>query len=210
MSFFRRRRSWVRAAPVGLGGLAVLAGLVFFVRGTWADDTARNPSRCEDAPRTQLLRQPDGSIEARCAVLLPHPMDEVWLAITDYEHFGDICTCVQATRIGYDPAGPTRIEAVTPIGFGRRIPFAVTVRYEQNLYEYVAAWDEPSGEVLVDRGRWVLQAVSPQETLLSLSLEVRVRNVPDFILRNISLSRVEKVVYNTQRRLRDGPSGKTW
>jgi hypothetical protein len=210
MSFFRRWRRWLSAAPFALGGLALLAFLGFLVRGTWADTTPRNPSRSEDPPVTQLLRQPDGTLEVRSAVLLPHPLEEVWLAITDYEHYGDICSCVQASRIQYDPAGPTRIEAVTPIGLGQRIPFSVTMRYEQNLYEYVAAWDEPAGEVVVNRGRWVLQPVGQQETLLSLSLEVQVRHVPDFILRNISLSRVEDVVRNTQRRLREGPSGKTW
>jgi hypothetical protein len=195
---------------LALGGLVLLAFLGLLVRGTWADDTPRNPSRCEEPPVTQLLRQPDGSVEARCAVLLPHPLEEVWLAITDYEHYGDICSYVQADRIQYDPAGPTRIEAATPIGMGRCIPFSVTMRYEQNLYEYVSAWDEPSGDVVVNRGRWVLQPMGRQETLLSLSMEVQVRRIPDFILRNISLSRVEDVVRCTQRRLLHGPSGKTW
>src|SRR5258707_1053358 len=129
MSFCRRRWGWLLVPPFGLVGLALLAALVFFVHGTRPDDTPGGPTRCEEPPITQLLRGADGSLGAGCAVLLPHPLEEVWLAITDYEHYGDICSHVQASRIQYDPAGPTRIEAATPTGLGRCIPFAVTMRY---------------------------------------------------------------------------------
>jgi hypothetical protein len=43
-----------------------------------------------------------------------------------------------------------------------------------------------------------------------LSLEVQVRGIPTFILRNLSLHRLHQVVLAVEHRLGTGPTGKKW
>ncbi len=90
------------------------------------------------------------------------------------------------------------------------MPFTVEMRHEQMLQQYVSSWDQPSGELLVNRGQWILTPVGMRETMIEVSLEIHVRRVPTFILRNISLGRLREVALALDRRLRDGPSGKKW
>src|SRR4051812_15615075 len=106
-----RRLVWWLTPPLALAlaPLAVVLGML--VRGHWADDAERDPTTVEEGPRTQLVRGPDGSVEARCAVLLPFTLEEVWQVLTDYEHFGDVCSCLRADRIDHDPAGTCRLTA---------------------------------------------------------------------------------------------------
>jgi hypothetical protein len=198
------------ALPAGLLGLLTLLTLVAFVRGTWADTVPREPARVEDGPVCQVYRPPGGAPEVRCAIRLPFGMDEVWAAVTDYDHYGDICACVRAESITHDPAGTCRLEARACSGVGVAVPFAVELRHEQKLDEYVASWDQASGRVLVNRGAWVLRPTGPKETLVVLSLEVQVKGVPTFILRNLWLYRLREVVLGVKRRLQSGGPGQKW
>jgi hypothetical protein len=184
--------------------------LVLFVRGTWADTERRIPTGIDDAPVCYVRQDASGEKEVCCAVRVAAPMDEVWEAITDYEHFGDICTCVHADRIAHEPDGRCRLEARANSISPGQIPFAVEMRHEQMLDQYVSSWDQSSGEVLVNRGRWVLTPLGPRETLLEVSMEVQVRRVPTFVVRNLSLGRLREVGLALARRMREGPSGKPW
>ena len=56
----------------------------------------------------------------------------------------------------------------------------------------------------------MLTPLGPRETLLEVSLEVQVRRVPTFVLRNLSLGRLREVGLAVARRMREGPSGKPW
>jgi hypothetical protein len=203
----RRRRLFL---PVGLLALVLLLGLGAFVRGTWADEHAREPARVEDGAICHVHRLPGGAKEVRCALRVPFPMDEVWLAITDYDHYGDICSYIQAGDVRHDPDGRTWIEARARSGLPGTVPFAVELRHEQTIDEWTSSWDQPSGDVVVNRGRWVLRPTGPRETLIVLRLEVQMRFVPTFILRNISLHRLRRVVLAVERRLREGPTGQSW
>jgi hypothetical protein len=216
-AIFRQLRFWSHAVPLGLAAVLVIAGLGVVVRGTWAARVAVDPVSVAEGPVCQLVEDGDRGIVARCAVRLPHPPDEVWAAITDYENYGDICPYVHAGQIDYDPAGPTRIDACAASGLGWSVPFTAQMRFEQNLDEYASSWDEPpQGDVLVNRGRWIVLPVGARETLLSLHMEVQVRGVPDFLMRQLSLHRVEAVVRGVERRLTEprpqgsGEPGKKW
>src|SRR5262245_17386922 len=84
----RLKKRWLIPGVI-LGALLVL--LVWaFIRGTWADTTPRDPASPADGIITQLIKTPEGHKPVRCAVLLDHPLDEVWKAVTDYEHYGEI------------------------------------------------------------------------------------------------------------------------
>jgi hypothetical protein len=192
--------------------LTVMAAVTLgaFVRGTWADGERRVPLSIAEGPVCYLYRDSTGEKEVRCAIRLPVPMDEVWSAITDYEHFGDICSCIHAEQITHEPDGLCRLEARANSLPPGQMPFAVEMRHEQKLNQYVSSWDQSSGELLVNRGQWILTPVGPRETLLEVSLEIQIRRVPTFLLRNMSMSRLRDAALAVDRRLRDGPSGKTW
>jgi len=196
--------------PIGLLAVLTAATLSAFVRGTRAETERRVPADIADEPVCYVYQNAAAEKEVRCAIRLAVPMDEVWAAITDYEHFGDICSCIHADQITHEPDGSCRLKARANSVPPGQLPFAVEMRHEQMLDQYVSSWDQPSGEVLVNRGQWMLTPVAPRETLLEVSLEIQVRHVPTFILRNLSLGRLRGVALSVQRRLRDGPSGKKW
>jgi hypothetical protein len=203
----RRRLLLISGTLLGLVLLFVLAALV---RGTWAEEAPRDPATVAEGPLAQVVGGPGGGKEVRCALRLPFAIEAVWAAVTDYDNFGDICECIQAQKIHHEPDGTCRLEARARSGLPETVPFAVDLRHERTLGRYVSSWDEAGGRVQVNRGRWELTPIGPQETLVALSLEVEVEGVPTFVLRNLSLSRVREVVLGLERRLRTGLQGKPW
>jgi hypothetical protein len=205
MSILTRRRSLVPALV-----MLLLAGLslTVFVRGTWADTAPREPASGSDGPIARVVQTAAGK-EVCAAIRLSFPMDEVWRAITDYEHYGDICSFIHGAELTRGPDGCRVVgQARTPLPCD--VPFTIELKQEQELFEYRSSWDESSGDVLVNRGGWVVRPAGEDETLLMLRLEVQVRGVPTFLLRNLSRHRLCEVLRAVHRRLLDGPSGKPW
>jgi hypothetical protein len=190
---------------------ALLLGLVMaaWVRGTWAGDRPHDPSLGEP-PVGQVLATPRGGREVRSAVRVPFALEQVWAVVTDYDNLGDVCTCVRADRITYEPDGSCRVDARALSGLPGYIPFAARMRHVRRLDQYVASWDEPAGRVVVNRGRWELTPAGPQETVVALSLEVEVSGIPTFVLRNLSLRRLPELLGSLERRLRAGAPGLKW
>jgi ribosome-associated toxin RatA of RatAB toxin-antitoxin module len=143
-------------------------------------------------------------------MVLPYSLDQVWAAVTDYDNYGDICPYVHAGEVTHDPNGTCHIEGGAVSSVSGDIPFAADVRHEQLLDRYFTTWDQPSGNVLVNRGHWILTPEGRSDTLLELTLEVQMRNVPTFILRNISMHRLPEVVRAVEYRLRTNAAGKKW
>jgi hypothetical protein len=194
--------------PGTLLTFVLVLGLGAYVRGTRAE-VPRDPAAGE-GPVAQVVATAGGGREVRCALRLPFALEEVWDAVTDYDHFGDVCSCLQATRIAHEPDGGCRLEGRARSALAGFIPFEARLRHERRLEEYVTEWDEAGDRVRVNRGRWVLRSTGPRETLASLSLEVEVVGVPTFVLRNLSLGRLRDVLLGLERRLVNGPSGKPW
>ena len=198
-----------RLLPAVPAALLVGALGAAFVRGTWPEE-GRDPAGVADGPVCAVCRATGGGKEVRCACRVPYPMDRVWEVVTDYDHYGDVCECIHAEDIRHEPDGRCLLKGRVRSLLSGTVPFAAELRHEQGLDENVASWDQPGGRVEVNRGRWWLRPAGPSETLVSLSMEVQVRGVPTFVLRNLSLHRLREVVLAVERRLRDGPSGKTW
>ncbi len=204
----RRNKLLLSSLLVVLGtGVALAAAAI---RGTWADDEPRDPARVGDPPVAQVLRLPDGGREVRAAIRLPHPPEEVWLAVTDYDHYGDLCEFIHGAQVEHGPDGCRMTgNAVTPLPVC--LPISLDMKHQQELLEYTASWDAPSGDVLVNRGAWRARPVGDGETLLSVSLEIEVRGVPTWLLRNLSRRRLCHVLRAVEQRLLNGrPSGKPW
>jgi hypothetical protein len=204
-------RTWRRRlqAPALLAVVLLALVLAAWVRGTWADDQLREP-RAGEAPLAQVVPTAEGGREVRCAVRVPFALEDVWAVLTDYDSYGDICTCLRADRITYEADGNCRVEGRARSALPGYVPFAARVHHERRLAEYIASWDEPAGGVLVNRGRWQLTPAGHHETVVAVSLEVQVRGVPTFVLRNLSLRRLPELLGNLERRLRTGGPGATW
>jgi hypothetical protein len=195
--------------PGGLLALLVAVIVAAAVRGTWADERPRDPGAAV-APVTQVLRTPEGGRQVRCAKLLAFPLDKVWSVLTDYENLGDVCTCVLGDLVIHDPAGACRLEARARSGLPGYVPFSVQMHHDRGLDRYVASWDESDSLVEVNRGRWELTPARRNQTLVALCLEVDVRGVPTFVLRNLSLKRLPDVLAGLERRLQRGGPGMKW
>jgi hypothetical protein len=201
-----RRRLLLPALSVLL--IAALA-LGVWVRGTYAGATATEPASTSEGPIASVVRLPDGSRDVCAAIRLAFPMDEVWQVITDYDHYGDICWFMHDTEMERSPDGG-KITARVQTPLPRDVPFSIELKNEQDLFEYRSTWDQASGDVLVNRGGWIARPVGERETLLLIRLEVQMRGVPTFLLRNLSRYRLCEVLRAVKRRLEEGPQGKPW
>jgi hypothetical protein len=207
----RRLRRGGTLLGLVLGPLALALALgVFVARGTWADERPRLPERVEDGAVCHVCESPGQGKHVRCAMLMPFAMEEVWAAITDYEHLGDVCPCLDFRAVEREPDGTCRVRATASSGLPETVPFDLEVRHEQNLFQYVSSWDQPSGDVTVNRGSWTLTAKGPSLTLVELAVEVQMNHVPTFVLRNINLRRVAETVRGVDERLRTGSPAKKW
>jgi hypothetical protein len=201
----RARRLIAVAAAAAFAALAV--GV--FVRGAWAAPVPAEPPSVDDGPVACVVQGPDGGKEVCAAVRLPYALEEVWEAVTDYDHYGDICSFIHSAEVDRGPDG-CKVAATANTLLGGRVPFTFELKHERELFEYRSTWDQASGDVLVNRGGWVVRPAGERETLLLLRLEVQVRGVPTFLLRNLSRHRLCAVLRAVRTRLRDGPSDKSW
>jgi hypothetical protein len=202
------RRSRRLLIPLVLLVLLVGAGVVFFVRGTWADDVPRNPTGVADGPVAQVYQPAGQSKRVRCAILLPHPPGRVWKVVTDYGRYGDFLPYLAGvkTEAGGDD---TRMTGQARSVLGGWWPFTITIHEKTADGGHVAWWDETgTGEVRVNRGSWEVLPATGGETLLVLSLETEVHNYPAFILRNTYLHRLKEVLRRVAHHLQSGPDNK--
>jgi ribosome-associated toxin RatA of RatAB toxin-antitoxin module len=206
-----QKRRWL-CASAGAVAAALLAAVATgaYVRGTWADAEPVIPSEASSDPVCHVVEMPGEGKQVRCAMLLPYSLEQVWQAVTDYDNYGDICPYIRAGVVTHDPNGCCQLEAEVESGLAADVPFRAQIRHEQLLNRYQTTWDEPSGDVLVNRGHWILTPRGPAETLVELTLEVQVRGVPTFVLRNLSMRRLPAVVRAVEQRLRSNGAGKKW
>jgi ribosome-associated toxin RatA of RatAB toxin-antitoxin module len=184
----------------------VLAGLVVYVRGTWADSEPRDPASVDARPVCQIYQPPDGPKRVRCAILLPYPRRRVWQALTDYAHYADFLPYLADTTAERTDEGEMRMTGQAKSALSGYWPFAITVHEEKTPDAWRAWWDEPSPPVLVNRGGWTLRAHDQETTLLVLDLETEVKGYPTFFLRAVFRHRLPHVLRAVQRHLAGEPA----
>src|SRR5262249_28667857 len=143
------------------------------IRGTWADSEPRDPRSSADGIICQLYKLPDGKT-VRTAVVLDASIDKVWEIITDYKRYQDIFPTLSSTAVTVERVDDERVRLS---GMASSIlgtwPFKVTMRQKETAEERSVSWDEPaSGDVLKNRGSFVLKPLGGDRTLLVYSLEV--------------------------------------
>ena len=202
----RWRRRWV-LIPCALVLAVVLALLLLYVRGTWADSEVRNPTTVADGPVSQLYVA-DGHTQVRCALLLPQPVEEVWAVLTDYGKYHEMLPYLANIEAEKKSAEEYRMKGLAKSAFQGYWPFEITIHQEKKADGGRIWWDEVGGgEVLVNRGSWQVSKHGEQETLLVLSLETEVQSTPTFVLRNFfryRLKHVERAVEQAVLRRRQG------
>lgn len=174
-------------------GLALVVFGAVWVRGTAASTIESNPASPADGVVTQLFLAPDGRKVVRCAALLDHPLSRVWSAVTDYARFEAIFPTLEAVKTSTEADGRHRLACEVTSILGTW-PVDVRIRHQEEPAKHVASWDEPTGDVFVNRGNWTLLPASGDRTLLVYTLDVEVRRFPAFLVRAVLLSRQKTVV----------------
>jgi hypothetical protein len=197
----RRRRRLI--IPLLL--LVVLLGLIGYlaVRGTRADETPHDPSRPEDGPVSELYQPPGDTKRVRAAVVLNQPPRRVQELVTAYKHYSDFLPYLadvhaERSQDGYHLTGQAK--SIFP-GYW---PFTIEVREERSGDFLTVRWNERgAGKVRVNSGSWEVIPHGKDQTLLVLSLETEVEGIPTFLIRNVFLYRLKRVLRAVDRRLKE-------
>jgi ribosome-associated toxin RatA of RatAB toxin-antitoxin module len=198
----RRRR---RRLVIPLALLLLVAGSagVLVLRGTWADATPHNPASLAEGPVAQLYQPPGEHKRIRCAILLPYPREQVWKVVTDYAHYGDFLPYLANVAAERKQEGVWHMTGQAKSALQGYWDFAIDIHEEKTDDRWVAHWDQPSGEVLVNKGGWTVTPAGNSQSLLVLELEAEVHHYPTFFLRNFFLHRLKQVLLAVDRHLRD-------
>lgn len=162
------------------------------IRGTWADAAPKNPSSSADGIVTQLYST-DGRKQVRCAMVVDRPAEEIWKAVTNYDHFTEIFPLLSSSKAEHEPEGRCHLIGTVTSILGN-YTFDVHVAHTESPEKSVASWDEPSGAVTVNRGNWTVVSTGPNKSLVAYSLEAEVSPYPTFMVRNVLLSGQRKVL----------------
>ncbi len=195
-----RKRVLIPLIVVGIFGLLLLGA---YVRGTWADTTPKDPTSSADGVVCHLYRTPDGHTPVRCAVLLDHPIDRVWKVVTDYDHYGEIFPTLATVpvKVLRVDVGGYHLSGVAHSVLGDW-PFNIHINHKVTPEQRVASWNDTAGDVRLNRGSWTLTPKGPGKTLLVYSLEVEIKGYPNFLVRNVLLSRQPGVMGAVVERLK--------
>jgi ribosome-associated toxin RatA of RatAB toxin-antitoxin module len=182
--------------PVILLGLLLLVLVGLFVRGVWSDTVEKNPASVGQGTVTQLYRGPDGRKVVRCAILVDALPAEVWAVINDYSSHDQFLPYVSALTATPLQDGKIHLVGVAHSSLWGDWSFEsdVSSKATPDKGEYAAWWDESDDELTTDHGRWDLSPTGAGETLVVFTLEIELSKYPSFMVRNILMDRLYKVL----------------
>lgn len=186
-----RKRVLIPAALFLLAGALVL---VLILRGTLASSEAVKPSTSSEGPLAQLWRAPDGTRWVRCALVVDRPLDRVWSVVTGYADFPKIFPTIVKAETSVEPDGRHRLRAEVAASVLGTWPVDILIRHEEKGDVRVASWDQPTGDVLRNRGSWTLTKLDDQRTLVEYLLDVEIRRYPDWFVRAVLRGRQKGIL----------------
>jgi hypothetical protein len=194
----RRVKKRIYIPAVVLILLLALFGWLY-VRGTSADEVARNPVTSAEGTVTHLFRAGDGNIFVRCALIVDAPPSAVWAVVSDYNHQAEFLPYVREMSGTPEGEGKYHIVGVAHSRLWGDWPFDshVTQGEENGAGMRTISWDEKGkGELEVNRGRWEVRPLDTtgKGTLLCYFLQVETVHYPSFIVRNLLMDRLPAVV----------------
>lgn len=180
-----------KAAAIVLTPL-LLATALLWARGSWIHGEARDPASSSEGVVAQVVRVPEGKC-VRCSVLVDAAPDAVWAAVTDYDHFPDTFDKLKDVKITREPGDLVRFSgtAVTPL---EAWSYGVLIHHETKPDRRVAWWDETGTPFATNRGSWTITSAPGGKTLLVYQLEIKIRFYPNFVVRNVLLSKLPAIV----------------
>jgi carbon monoxide dehydrogenase subunit G len=188
--------------PAALAVVLAVVLVAAFVRGTWADTAPKDPATAANGIHHQLYQAPDGRKQIRCAVILDYPVEEVWATVTDYGQYAAIFPTLESARAEDTADGGHHLTGAARSLLGT-FPFDVVFHNEEEPgKKYVGSWEGGSGAVRVLRGSWTVTPAGQGQTLLVFSSEAEVAGYPNWVVRNVLLSRQPRVVAAVGEHLR--------
>jgi hypothetical protein len=174
-------------------GVLLLLFVGFVIRGTWADREEKNPESVEDGIICQLYQDPSGRKQVRCAMLLDFPIDKIRWVVTNYDRYAEIFPTVQSGSA--EQTGPDRYhwKGVVTSALGSW-PVELDITEKHSEKSVVVSWRGTGDGVEFLEGNWTLISKGNAETLLVYTSEVELSGLPDFLVRNILLSRQKTVI----------------
>jgi hypothetical protein len=193
--------------------LVLVLGLLgwAYIRGTWGEQSPYIPKSSAEGVVAHLLDMNDGRKVVHVVTVVDFPIDDVWAVVTDYNHFQDIFPYVKAAQAAEEaPEKGKRVlhltgTVSTPVGDW---PLDLHIKLEEFIGDCVAAWDEPSERLPLNRGRWFLRSMGEDRTLVMYWREVEAPPYPPFLVRAALLSGLKPVVAAVDKRLRDRGAAK--
>ena len=191
-----RKRIYI---PLLLFILLIAAGVFFCLRGTQADVVEKNPSTREDGTVTQLFEKTNGNVVIRCGIVVDAPPKDVWAVVTDYNSQGDFVPYVSQVAGTKLKDGRYKIDGIAHSRLWGDWPYESTVTNTEkpNEGEYHSTWNEVDHDVFkVSRGSWNVKPTdqAKTQTLLVLTLQIELKDYPNFIVRNIIMDRLHTIV----------------
>lgn len=185
--------------------LAMMLGLCgwLYVRGTWADAAERNPAGADAGAVTQLLREPDGNVSIRCAMVVDAAPKDVWAVVIDYWRHHEFLPYVSDVKGTKQPDGRFLVEGVAHSRLWGDWPFQSIVTHTEapDADRFSTSWNERDQEVFsvgfsISRGGWTLTPYDKahKQTLLVFMLQIELKDYPNFIVRNVLMDRLHSVV----------------
>lgn len=185
------------AIPAVFVLLTVAAAIFVWIRGTWADAVAKNPTRSEEGIVTQLLQIGGDHKYVHCAVVVDRPLRDVWKAVTDYDHFPQVFRNVSRAQATPQSDGYVQLEGAVGTIIGSW-DFSARLKHEEGPDACQVSWDDASGDVRVNRGSWSLQRLDERRTLIVYSLEIELQRYPSFLVRAALLAGAPNVLRSLQ------------
>lgn len=179
------------AIPLSFALLTVLALLIIWIRGTWATTEPYDPQRSDEGIVTELVAVGEAR-QVRCAVVVDRPLEDVWAAVTDYQHFPQIFPHVTRAETRTD-GDLVELDGTltTPIGAW---DFAARLHHAHSPERATVTWDDSGADLRVNRGSWVLTRLDQEHTLLVYTLEIELPNYPSFLVRTTLLAGQPRVI----------------
>lgn len=193
----RRPAQFARRVSLALTALLLAGTGLLVVRGTLASEAPLAPTRVDDGVQTQLHQGPHGA-QIQAALVVAHPVADVWEVVTAYEAFGDLfeppfwdLQIEDATWSADRRTCALRGQAVSKL---LTVPVDVVVLHElREDGARIASWDDSAGG-RVNRGRWLLTPLDSGRTRIVYEAQVSLPRIPQFLVNDVLLAEVGFVV----------------
>ena len=185
--------------PLILLGLLLVLAIGFWIRGTWTDAAEKNPADAAAGTVTQLHRKANGQVVVRCSVVVDAPPKDVWAVVTDYaSHWTFLPYVSEVTAVKQDD-GRFLLNGIAHSRLWGDWPFESLVAHWEAPDEgkYWTQWDEKDKDMFkISWGSWSVSPFDPakKQTLLIFTLQIELKDYPNFIVRNVIMDRVPSVV----------------